>query len=256
MCAELPFLNPVSGFKWGKETEKDQLRTWVLGAKHSAKCTKHIILFNLHSNLVRSIFLFPLHRWRPWDSKSLKSLLAQSHWLLEAAESTWNPSLPARKADAVDYPVLPTAGQYPTSFLPVYHSPLPHHTQPSTSTREASKDSSGTEPKKYELFFKARSVSPISSCAQRKAPWTMISKGLTWTPQRKGSSLIHLLCGRTGKWRQGEPDRNTFSEFSVLWIWLETVWSEFPCCFCIPTAALTSILTSHQLCATRCRLMS
>ena len=157
---------------------------------------------------------------------------------------------------SVDYPVLPTEGLHPTSFLPAYHSPLPHHTQPSTSTREASIDSSGTEPKKYELFFKARSVSPISSCAQRKPPWTMISKGLTWTPQRKRSSLIHLLCGRTGKWRQGEPDRNPFSEFSVLWMWLETVWSEFPCCFCIPTAALTSILTGHQLCARRCRLMS
>ena len=116
---------------------------------------------------------------------------------------------------SVHYPVLPTAGLYPTSFPAVYHSPLPHHTQHRTSTREASIGVSGTELKKYEhFFFKARSVSPISlSCAQRMPPWTMTSKGLTWTPWRKGSSFIHLLCERTGKWRQGEPDRNPLSEF-------------------------------------------
>lgn len=157
---------------------------------------------------------------------------------------------------SVDYPVLPTAGLYPTSFLPVYHSPLPHHTQRSTSTPEASIDISGTEPKKYEHFFKARSVSPISSCAQRMPPWTMISKGMTWTPRKKGSWLIHLLCGRTGTWRQGEPERNPFSEFQFCEFGWRQYGSEFPCYFCIPTAVLTSILTDHQLCARRCHLMS
>ena len=54
---------------------------------------------------------------------------------------------------SVHYPVLPTAGLYPTSFPAVYHSPLPHHTQHRTSTWEASIDISGTELKKYEHFF-------------------------------------------------------------------------------------------------------
>lgn len=147
---------------------------------------------------------------------------------------------------------------YPTSFPAVYHSPLPHHTQHRANTREASIDISGTEPKKYEhFFFKARSVSPISlSCAQRMPPWTMISKGLTWTPWRKGRSFIHLLCGRTGKWRQREPDRNLLFEFQFCEFSWRQYGSEFPCCFCIPTGALTFILTDHQLCARRCHLMS
>lgn len=140
-------------------------------------------------------------------------------------------------------------------FLPVYHSPLPHHTQRSTSTPEASIDISGTEPKKYEHFFKARSVSPISSCAQRMPPWTMISKGMTWTPRKKGSWLIHLLCGRTGTWRQGEPERNCSLSFnsvnlvgdSMVWVSLLLA---FPQLCWLPFSQIT------QLCARRCHLMS
>ena len=136
---------------------------------------------------------------------------------------------------SVHYPVLPTAGLYPTSFPAVYHSPLPHHTQHRTSTWEASIDISGTELKKYEHLFLRQDPSHPFLCHVPKG-WP---QGLTWTPWRKGGSFIHLLCGRTGKWWQAEPGRNLLSEFQFCELGWRQYGSEFPCCFCIPTGALT-----------------
>lgn len=61
MCVELPFLNPVSGFNEGKR-HKGIRSVHETPVPDTAEDVKHIILSNFPSKLVRSVFLFPLHR--------------------------------------------------------------------------------------------------------------------------------------------------------------------------------------------------